>query len=211
MFNLELWSFGFTRDRTQRDNYHVQTCLHRNGSMRIESGSTSPSIQWSISSYDCYNVLIRIELIYSIPWGARLYDATRRRFILRQAIEESGFSRHIVLPTWYVTDEYAYIWKWIGKKSAQWSTLIHHTTKVSTKRLWLSPFNRSEHIWFVSRSRAVERHIVIFSCVRAAGSKGIGFLSDLRRMNVALTRANIFFSLLQDVTRSVSIHIGTSS
>ena len=34
-----------------------------------------------------------------------------------------------------------------------------------------------------------ESNIVIFSCVRAAGSHGVGFLSHVRRMNVALTRA----------------------
>ncbi|GKY98248.1 hypothetical protein MPSEU_000782500 [Mayamaea pseudoterrestris] len=34
-----------------------------------------------------------------------------------------------------------------------------------------------------------EANIVIFSAVRASGSRGIGFLADVRRMNVALTRA----------------------
>jgi senataxin len=34
-----------------------------------------------------------------------------------------------------------------------------------------------------------ESEIIIFSCVRAAPSGGIGFLSDIRRMNVGLTRA----------------------
>merc|ERR1740121_867709 len=38
--------------------------------------------------------------------------------------------------------------------------------------------------------------IVIFSCVRVAGSKGIGFLSDVRRMNVALTRAKHFLFVI---------------
>lgn len=41
-----------------------------------------------------------------------------------------------------------------------------------------------------------ESNIVIFSCVRAAGSKGIGFLSDVRRMNVALTRAKYFLFVI---------------
>mmetsp|Transcript_13454 Transcript_13454/g.20101 ORF Transcript_13454/g.20101 Transcript_13454/m.20101 type:complete len:451 (+) Transcript_13454:3-1355(+) len=41
-----------------------------------------------------------------------------------------------------------------------------------------------------------EANIVIFSCVRAAGSKGIGFLSDVRRMNVALTRAKNFLFVI---------------
>lgn len=41
-----------------------------------------------------------------------------------------------------------------------------------------------------------EANIVIFSCVRAAGSRGIGFLSDVRRMNVALTRAKHFLFII---------------
>jgi senataxin len=41
-----------------------------------------------------------------------------------------------------------------------------------------------------------EASIVIFSAVRAAGSRGIGFLSDVRRMNVALTRAKHFLFVI---------------
>lgn len=41
-----------------------------------------------------------------------------------------------------------------------------------------------------------EANIVIFSAVRAAGSHGIGFLSDVRRMNVALTRAKHFLFVI---------------
>jgi senataxin len=41
-----------------------------------------------------------------------------------------------------------------------------------------------------------EANIVIFSAVRAAGSRGIGFLSDVRRMNVALTRAKYFLFVI---------------
>ncbi|VEU37291.1 unnamed protein product [Pseudo-nitzschia multistriata] len=41
-----------------------------------------------------------------------------------------------------------------------------------------------------------EAKIVVFSAVRAAGSRGIGFLSDVRRMNVALTRAKHFLFVI---------------
>ena len=34
-----------------------------------------------------------------------------------------------------------------------------------------------------------ESEIIIFSCVRASSTRGIGFLADIRRMNVGLTRA----------------------
>ncbi|KAF4635788.1 hypothetical protein G7Y89_g2302 [Cudoniella acicularis] len=43
-----------------------------------------------------------------------------------------------------------------------------------------------------------EREIIIFSCVRAKASGGIGFLGDIRRMNVGLTRAKSSLWVLGD-------------
>ena len=59
-----------------------------------------------------------------------------------------------------------------------------------------------------------EKDVIIFSCVRsaAAGSRGgtrqaIGFLDDLRRMNVALTRARYsLFVVGSAETLSISPH-----
>ena len=46
-----------------------------------------------------------------------------------------------------------------------------------------------------------EKEVIIFSSVRAGGSKGIGFLADVRRMNVALTRAKQMMIVVCDVER----------
>ena len=52
------------------------------------------------------------------------------------------------------------------------------------------------HLTQANNSYIILQILVIFSCVRAAGSKGIGFLSDVRRMNVALTRAKNFLFVI---------------
>jgi len=57
-------------------------------------------------------------------------------------------------------------------------------------------FTRFVEINTVDAFQGREANIVIFSAVRAAGSHGIGFLSDVRRMNVALTRAKYFLFIL---------------
>ena len=57
-------------------------------------------------------------------------------------------------------------------------------------------FGDSVEINTVDAFQGREANIVIFSAVRAAGSHGIGFLSDVRRMNVALTRAKHFLFVI---------------
>ena len=57
-------------------------------------------------------------------------------------------------------------------------------------------YERFVEVSSVDAFQGREANIVIFSCVRAAGSKGIGFLSDVRRMNVALTRAKNFLFVI---------------
>lgn len=41
-----------------------------------------------------------------------------------------------------------------------------------------------------------EKEVIIFSCVRTCESRGIGFLNDARRLNVALTRAKCSLFIL---------------
>ncbi|KAL9184080.1 hypothetical protein ACHAXT_002166 [Thalassiosira profunda] len=57
-------------------------------------------------------------------------------------------------------------------------------------------YERFVEVSSVDAFQGREANIVIFSCVRAAGSKGIGFLSDVRRMNVALTRSKHFLFVI---------------
>ena len=57
-------------------------------------------------------------------------------------------------------------------------------------------YQRKVEINSVDSFQGREASVIIFSCVRAAGSKGIGFLSDIRRMNVALTRAKHFLFVI---------------
>ena len=57
-------------------------------------------------------------------------------------------------------------------------------------------FESSVEVNTVDAFQGREANIVIFSAVRAAGSRGIGFLSDVRRMNVALTRAKHFLFVI---------------
>jgi senataxin len=57
-------------------------------------------------------------------------------------------------------------------------------------------FEKFVEVSTVDAFQGREAKIVIFSAVRAAGSHGIGFLSDVRRMNVALTRAKNFLFVI---------------
>jgi len=57
-------------------------------------------------------------------------------------------------------------------------------------------YDKAVEINTVDSFQGREADIVILSCVRAAGSKGIGFLSDVRRMNVALTRSKHFLFII---------------
>lgn len=66
-------------------------------------------------------------------------------------------------------------------------------------------FGRFVEINTVDAFQGREANIVIFSAVRAAGSHGIGFLSDVRRMNVALTRAKHFMFILARC-RSIAVN-----
>ncbi len=57
-------------------------------------------------------------------------------------------------------------------------------------------YERNIEVNTIDSFQGREANVIIFSCVRAAGSHGIGFLSDVRRMNVALTRAKHYLFII---------------
>ena len=59
-----------------------------------------------------------------------------------------------------------------------------------------SPYATRVHVSTIDAFQGNEAGVVIYSCVRASGSKGIGFLGDVQRMNVALTRAKHYLFVI---------------
>jgi senataxin len=60
-------------------------------------------------------------------------------------------------------------------------------------------YDKAVEVNTVDAFQGREANIVIFSAVRASGSRGVGFLADVRRMNVALTRAKHFLFVIARV------------
>ena len=63
----------------------------------------------------------------------------------------------------------------------------------------LKPFRRAITVNTVDGFQGQERDIVLISLVRSNAAGDIGFLKDLRRMNVAITRARMKVIILGDV------------
>ena len=64
---------------------------------------------------------------------------------------------------------------------------------------FLKPFRRLISVNTVDGFQGQERDIIVISLVRSNDEGQIGFLRDLRRMNVAMTRARMKLIILGDV------------
>ena len=76
---------------------------------------------------------------------------------------------------------------------------VQYLRRLITKREGLKPLRRCISVNTVDGFQGQERDIILISLVRSNDSGEIGFLRDLRRMNVAITRARMKLIILGDV------------
>ena len=76
---------------------------------------------------------------------------------------------------------------------------VQYLRRLVMKREGLKPLRRCISVTTVDGFQGQERDIILISLVRSNDSGEIGFLRDLRRMNVAITRARMKLIILGDV------------
>ena len=76
---------------------------------------------------------------------------------------------------------------------------VQYLRRLIDRREFFKPFRRSISVNTVDGFQGQERDVILISLVRSNDSGEIGFLSDLRRMNVAITRARMKLIILGDV------------
>ena len=75
---------------------------------------------------------------------------------------------------------------------------VQYLRRLLMKKEYFKPFRRFISINTVDGFQGQERDIIVVSLVRSNESGQIGFLRDLRRMNVAITRARMKLIILGD-------------
>jgi len=75
---------------------------------------------------------------------------------------------------------------------------VQHLRHLISKRAFFKPYRHLVSVNTVDGFQGQERDIIIISLVRANDEGQIGFLRDLRRMNVAITRARMKLFILGD-------------
>jgi len=76
---------------------------------------------------------------------------------------------------------------------------VQYLRRLLMKREYFKPFRRQISVNTVDGFQGQERDIIVLSMVRANDEGQIGFLRDLRRMNVAITRARMKVIIIGDV------------
>ena len=75
---------------------------------------------------------------------------------------------------------------------------VQYLRRLLMKREFFKPFRRHISVNTVDGFQGQERDVIIISLVRSNDEGQIGFLRDLRRMNVAITRARMKLIILGD-------------
>ena len=75
---------------------------------------------------------------------------------------------------------------------------VQYLRRMMMKKEFFKPYRHLISINTVDGFQGQERDIILISLVRANGEGQIGFLRDLRRMNVAITRARMKLIILGD-------------
>lgn len=76
---------------------------------------------------------------------------------------------------------------------------VQYLRRLLMKKEFFKPFRRQISVNTVDGFQGQERDIIVLSMVRSNDDGQIGFLRDLRRMNVAITRARMKVIILGDV------------
>ena len=77
---------------------------------------------------------------------------------------------------------------------------VQYLRQLIKKDSFFKPFRSSITVNTVDGFQGQERDVILISLVRANEDGQIGFLNDLRRMNVAITRARMKLIILGDVS-----------
>ena len=77
---------------------------------------------------------------------------------------------------------------------------VQYLKRLIRKRAFFKPFKHLISVNTVDGFQGQERDVILISLVRANNKGQIGFLRDLRRMNVAITRARMKLFILGDAT-----------
>lgn len=75
---------------------------------------------------------------------------------------------------------------------------VHYLRGLVKRDAFFKPYNRLLTIHTVDGFQGQERDVILISLVRANATGQIGFLNDLRRMNVAITRARMKLIIMGD-------------
>lgn len=83
---------------------------------------------------------------------------------------------------------------------------VRYIRSLIRREPWTKPFRHLISVNTVDGFQGQERDVIIISLVRNNDSRQIGFLRDLRRINVAMTRARMKLIIIGDVPTLTSAH-----